>query len=451
MTARTELARVAREQSRLLAPTVPQAPAPDIASAISNKPLLLRLADVQPVPVSWLWPGRIPLGKLTILDGDPGLGKSTVMLDLAARVTTDRVAPDGAQMGSGGVVILTAEDGLADTVRPRLDAMDGDAARVVALEAVRDQQREIQSVTLPDHLDALRQAVESTDAILVIVDPFMAYLGSYINSRIDHDIRRTLAPLARLAEDMGVAVVLIRHLNKSNAGPALYRGGGSIGIIGAARMGLLVAPDPDDEARRVLAVVKSNLAPIAPSLAYRLASIPTGVARVEWEGTSPHSANRLLAVPADEEERSTLDTAVSFLTEELGSGPRKSMELEGEARRLGVSERTLNRARARLGVRAQKVGGVWWTVLPTVPSSEVGTLGTLEDSDATIRLFGRVPTVPTVGDGTVADRSGIELTAARACPKGHPMRHKGADLEAGWVCPVCHPTAAAALFGEPAP
>jgi bifunctional DNA primase/polymerase-like protein/AAA domain-containing protein/primase-like protein len=345
-----------------VAPPEADAPAP------THTAVTVSLATVKPEPVRWLWPARIPRGKLTMLDGDPGLGKSTLALDLTARLTTGRAFPDGSRAETGGVVVLTAEDGLADTVRPRLDAMGGDAARVVALTGVRDAEGVLLPLTLPDHLDALRSAIAEVQAALAIVDPFTAFLASYVNSRIDHDIRRTLAPLAALAQETGVALLLIRHLNKTPGGNPLYRGGGSIGLIAAARSGLLVAEDPEDATQRVFAVVKANLAPRATSLVYRLESAPNGVARVVWGGESVHTAATLLAVPENAEDRNTLRDAKTWLRDFLTSGPKPPTEIGPAGRAAGYAWRTLERAKAQLGVQSVKRGfgdqGAWVWVLP---------------------------------------------------------------------------------------
>jgi putative DNA primase/helicase len=345
--------------------------AKDIPREQTREAITVSLNTVEPEAVDWLWAGRIPFGKLTVVDGDPGLGKSTLMLDLAARVTTGRAMPDGSPSRKGSVVLLTAEDGLADTVRPRLDAAGADTALVEALTAVLGERGAPQSITLPDHLDALRQTVERSGASLVIVDPLMAYLGSYVNSRLDHDMRRSLTPFAAMAEETGAAVVIVRHLNKSSGGSALYRGGGSIGIIGAARAGLLVARDPDDEERRVLAMVKCNLAPLAASLTFRLEASPNGTGRVVWEGESPHQADALVAVPNEPEARGELEEAIDFLGAFLADGERTTKELVSEARGAGISERTLKRARQALGVKARRIGGIagYGTWVLSVPTS----------------------------------------------------------------------------------
>src|SRR5262249_26278743 len=145
-------------------------------------------------------------------------------------------------------------------------------------------------VSLPLDADYIGAAVERMRALLVIVDPLTAYLGADVNSHRDQDVRRALFPLAKLAEATGAAVLVVRHLNKSTAANPLYRGGGSIGIIGAARSGLLVARDPDNADRRVLASSKCNLAKLPPSLGFALEPAPNGALRLGWTGASSHSA-----------------------------------------------------------------------------------------------------------------------------------------------------------------
>jgi hypothetical protein len=329
----------------------------------NKKPVLVNLANVQPKKVAWLWPGRIPLGKLSVLDGDPGLGKSMVALDIAARVTTFSAMPDEKitdLAGPKGVVLLTYEDDLSDTIRPRLEAAGADLSRVVSLTRVRDTDG---TEKLPDlgDLSCIVKAVEQVTASLVIVDPLMASIPGQVDSHKDQHIRRALAPLAKMAEETGVAVLVVRHMSKIEGRNPIYRGGGSIGIIGAARAGLLVALDPDDPGgqRRVLAMSKSNLAVLPPSLVYEIHevslcwdSVDASVPRVAWLGTSGRNASELLSQPKSEEEKSDLEEAVDFLQNVLSCGPKPTGEVTQEARKVGISDRTLKRARERLGVKA---------------------------------------------------------------------------------------------------
>jgi hypothetical protein len=342
-----------REASRPRA-QAPPARSPEPTSQ-QRSPVLLDLLGVTPRAVSWLWAGRIPLGKITILDGDPDVGKSTITLDLAARVSTGAPMPDGTPGVSGGVVLLSAEDDAADTIVPRLNAACADLSRIRLLQGVKDERGETRLAVLPADLDSLEWAIHETEAVLVVVDPLMAVLDAKTNAHRDQDVRRALAPLARLSERLGVALLVVRHLNKSGGGHALYRGGGSIGIIGAARSGLLAARDPDDESRRVLAVTKANLAGRAQSLAYSLVKDGDTV-RVEWLGASAHSASSLLAVPLDDDERSALEAAIDFLASELRDRPAAPKDLQLRARAAGIADATLRRAKERLGVVARKTG-----------------------------------------------------------------------------------------------
>jgi len=321
--------------------------------------VITRLDQVKLERVEWLWPGRLPFGKLVILDGDPGTGKSTVAIDLAARVTTGSPMPDATALPRPGcVVALTAEDGLADTVRPRLEAARGDASRVHVLQAVRDPDGTERPPRIPDDLRRLETLVRRVGAQLVIVDVLAAYLSGQVDSYRDADVRRALHPLARLAEDTGSVVLVLRHLSKSGGTNALYRGGGSIGIIGAARVGLLAATDPEDDGHRVLAVTKSNLAAIPSALAYRL--VPDELhdcSRVEWLGETAHSASDLL-VERGNEERLEHDEAKHWVVEYLTAegGRDFARDVKKAAREAGIAERTLTRARHRAGVTTSREG-----------------------------------------------------------------------------------------------
>jgi RecA-family ATPase len=337
----------------------------------------LRLADVHPESVSWVWRGFIPIGKVTLLDGDPGLGKSTVTLDLAGRVSCAAPMPDGTPGIDGNVLVLTAEDGLEDTVRPRLDAAGADPERIHTLEIQRKASDGLGPLVLPADVPRLQRAITSLNAAVVIIDPLMAFLGPEVEIYNDQHVRRALAPLAAMARDTGAAVLSVRHLNKGAAGKALYRGMGSIGIVGAARSVLLAASDPDDPDRRVLAVVKSNLSTVSPSLSYRLESAENGVAKVDWLGPSHHRADQLLGEAATAP--GSLQRAMEFLRQAL-SHERPAEEVQRVAQEEGHSARTIRRAAHELGVRASRGqfgGPVRWALAPVLPDSIVANTPTL--------------------------------------------------------------------------
>lgn len=320
---------------------------------------LTTLSDVQPECVSWLWPGRIPVGKLVTLDGDPGLGKSTLALAFAATISTGGAWPDGSRCEHrGAVLLMSAEDGLADTVRPRLDAAGADVSNVHAIEGVpivdEDGERTLRPPTLAD-LAALEDAISRTGARLLVIDVIMAYLPDGTDSHKDQDIRRVLSRLAALSDRTGCTILLLRHLNKASGRDPLYRGGGSIGIVGAARAGLLVAPDPDDPERRVLASVKSNLGAAPDSLTYRLVgSGDYGVARVQWEGVTAHTARALLAPADDSDDRNEVDGWLRDYLEAEGRANARDVIRDGKL--AGFSEDQIKKARRRIGAATIRQG-----------------------------------------------------------------------------------------------
>lgn len=341
------------------------------AQADTAPPVGVLMSEVIPERVSWLWPGLIPQGKLTVLDGDPGQGKSTLAFNISARVSRGHAMPDSSGGGEpAGVVILSAEDGLGDTIRPRLEAAGADLAKINSLPTCPDDNGGHPPV-LPDDLEWIEKAIERVDAKLVIIDPLMAYLSSKTNAHRDQDVRRALARMADLAEETGAAILVIRHLNKMSGGSALYRGGGSIGIIGAARSGLLVGRDPGQEENgegRVLASTKCNLAAKPESLSFHLEAaevngIPTS--RIVWDGASSHDANTLLA-QVDDSERGALEEAAEVLKSILEAGQVPADEVKKQYRQAGISDATARRAKDALKVKSihPVIPGPWYWELP---------------------------------------------------------------------------------------
>jgi hypothetical protein len=323
------------------------------------------MSSVTAERVEWLWAGRLARGKMTITDGDPDQGKSTRTMDTAARVTRGLELPDGGFAPQGGVVIVSLEDGLGDTLRPRLDAAGADVDRVLAIQEVNGH-----SFNLLEDLWALEQAIHRINAIYVVLDPLTAMLGKGTDVYRDNDVRRILAPVALLAERTGVAVDVQRHLTKGGAGGnPIYRGGGSIGIIGAARVGLLIAPDRDNPETKVLAVTKSNLCRKASSLAFTIEEIVTPgigpVPRIKWLGPSSKSAADLLA-PPDATMSPKQGRVVNFLRQLLEDGPVTANVVWAAAAKRGFSTRAVNAAKLALGVFDYKVGlqNGWMWELP---------------------------------------------------------------------------------------
>jgi len=327
-------------------------------------PWAVRAASMIPrETVEWVWPGRIPAGKLTVIEGDPATAKSTMTLDLAARVTRGSTWPDGeAGPPPASVLLLSAEDGWGDTIRPRLEAAGADLDRCICV-AARQVDGEhgpiLRPVVIPEDIGWIVRLIEESAAAMVVIDVLAAYLSDHVDSHKDQSVRRVLTLLALAAARTRAAVILIRHHNKTPGGSALYRGGGSIGIIGAARAAYAVIRDPDDPDHRLLATVKSNLASEAPTWGYSLVDVPDlGVARVDWDTEADRrSASELLAGT----QSSALGEAVAWLTAWRAEHPGEvpAAQLLAEAAEAGVAATTLHRARKQLGLPARKKADGW--------------------------------------------------------------------------------------------
>jgi len=309
------------------------------------------LDQLTPTRVQWLWPGRLALGHLAIFDGDPGLGKSLVTLDLCARITTGRPFPDGAPgVDPASVIVLNAEDGARDTIHGRLRAAGADLGRVHVFE--RGQGEAL--LRLPGRLADLEDVVARTAARYVVLDPIMSFLDAGVNVASDPRVRAALAPLADLADRRRCVIQMVRHLNKGAGKNALYRGLYSIGFVAACRVCWLVARDPYLAGQYVLAQPKSNLDPPQPSLAYAVEADESGTARVVWHGPCPwNDVDLLKAAPGRLRVR---QRAQAFLSEFLKDGPRTSREIWEAAKKRHLSARTLDRARKRLEIRSVRVG-----------------------------------------------------------------------------------------------
>ena len=257
-----------------------------------------RLCDVKSETLEWLWPNRVPLGKLTLLSGDPGLGKSFVTCDMASRVSTGTAWPDDSTAQPvGSVIVFNCEDGLADTIRPRIERAGADLTKIMAIEGIQlfdlktheDRQR---GFSLASDLSQLAgELAKLSDCRLVVIDPVSAYLGD-ADSHKNSDVRALLAPLAQLAERHRVAIVMVNHLSKGAGAKAIYRSMGSMGFIAAARAAWHFAKDPENEQRRLILPAKMNLAPNPTGLAY---CIEDGAVR--WEADPVRmTADELLAL-----------------------------------------------------------------------------------------------------------------------------------------------------------
>ena len=358
------------------------------ATSILGGPVLTRLADVEPQAVQWLWPDRIAIGKLNLIFGDPGKGKSFITLDMAARISTGNDWPDGCGCApKGNVILINCEDDLADTIRPRLDKAGADVRKIIALEAIK---RPIEggkmvdrSFTLAD-MPALAQAVERTpDVRLVVIDPVSAYIANS-DSHNNAEIRGLLAPLAMLATKHRVAVVMVTHMSKSGGSRAMYRAMGSLAFIAAARSAWVVVPDKDDPKRRLFLPAKNNIGNDETGLAFGIID-----GAVAWENdpvTMRADEALALELEADSNDRKpgpepkARNAAADWLRELLVSGPiRVGSTKKPEPRTIaqavkdaGLSWGTIRRAREALGIKPYKgqFNDGWYWKLPPAEAAQ---------------------------------------------------------------------------------
>jgi RecA-family ATPase len=301
------------------------------------------LSDVTPQKIDWLWPGRVAVGKLTMIAGEPGLGKSQVALYVASVVSTGGFWADGYDRAPfGRVIILCAEDGLSDTIRPRVDAAGGDPSRITVIRAVEskgDGSTSRTSFNLSSDLALLEQEIKRCGDIgLVLIDPVSSYMGK-VDSHKNTEVRSVLEPIGEMAERLRVAVLAITHLNKSD-GKAINRFVGSIAFVAAARAAFMVVKDPDDDTgtRRLLLQVKNNIAASQSGLAFRLEQreIAPGVigSSVAWDDSAPItlSADEALNGQGQKAKQTAKDDAVEFLRDLLAEGPVDVLDIEAEAR-----------------------------------------------------------------------------------------------------------------------
>lgn len=352
------------------------------------------LSNVEPSPTRWAWEGRIPIGSVTILAGRQGLGKSTLLAKLAADLSRGDL-PGDLHGQKSTVLLATFEDDLASTATPRQIAAGADTNCVVGLELHEDGKPDL--LSLPGDLALIAATAKQYRASVLMVDPLMAALPGAIDSHRDQDVRRALAPLGQLAAEAELAVLCVLHLRKGAATEALDRVSGSVAFTAAARSVLAFgkAEDDEDGTGRVLAHAKSNLGPLAPSLAFHIESatvdhkglqIPTS--RLVFDGETDLEAGELLS-PAPED-RTEVDIAADWLADNIGDGEwHPTADVRESAKAADIASRTLQRAASRLGVESERHGfpsrGHWRLALvaplPTAPlSRQVGWRGSVSGS-----------------------------------------------------------------------
>ncbi len=307
--------------------------------------------NVQCKTVEWLWYPYIPYGKITIVQGDPGDGKSTFALNLASIVSNGEEIPfTGKRVEPQSVVYQNSEDGQEDTICPRLKACGANLGRIAYIEETDA------ALTMDD--ERLDQVLEETGARLLILDPIQAYFGNGTDMNRAGDIRPIMNKLAKMAERRRCAVILIGHMSKGKNGNEIYRGLGSIDIPAAARSVLLVSRIDGEPHNRIIAHIKSNLAPIGESVVFRI----NNKARVTWIRKSRITAEEILD-ESNKTHTGKKDRAIVLIKEMLKGGERLSAEIIEECQKQGIAERTLQKAKAALGIKSIKRKNGWYWVL----------------------------------------------------------------------------------------
>ncbi|WP_428939691.1 AAA family ATPase [Fontivita pretiosa] len=340
------------------------------------------MAEVAPEKIRWLWPGRLPLGRISLIGGRPGEGKSFLTTDIAARVSTGSPWPDGSGNAPlGSVILVGAEDDAADTIRPRLDAHRADVNRIHLLEGVRlvGHEGELNEVafTLRDAAALEEALIRVPDCQLVVIDPIGSFLGGGVDSHKDAEVRAVLAPVGRLAGQYGCAILIVAHWRKGRSDGADERILGSIGFTGIARTVWHLARDPQNKARRLLLPGKNNIAPEGGGLAFTIAGDPPAI---DWERdpVDMSADEALAAADGDDEDRKpgpepeALNSAKGWLATLLAGGEVEAARVRAETAAAGLAWRTVQRAADAIGVIREKnsfTGGWQWR-LPKLSTPE---------------------------------------------------------------------------------
>ncbi len=383
------------------APTIPPGP-------LNDAPL----TEFDSRPIEWVWPGWLPRGVVTIMDGNPGVSKSTLVADLVARVTTGTSWPDGSPITAPGRVMwITTEDDPGRVLRPRIEAAGGDASRVRFVTG---------EVVFPASAGAflellVRRASEADGLVLVVLDPLFSHIEATVRTIADAEMRRgVMNPLNEAAEAANVACLVVRHFNKDTNASAINRGAGSLGgIVGAARALWSVVADPDDDETKVVGVSKLNYARSPAPWRYRVIDrLPPGwltgtVSGIEWLGESNLSITRIMGQRTDSRD------AQEDLRDILKDGPVGSKLVLSKMRVLGHGKDASTMARDRIGARAMKTGmlGGWvWTLDPEDAEESEDAVPDSSDSSSRTRAGAGGGTAPAShsSDSSKMRKDGIE-------------------------------------------
>ena len=314
---------------------------------------MIRMSEVQSQEIEWLWYPFIPYGKLTIIQGDPGDGKTTMVLNLAAKLSKGEALDENMKVTEPvNVIYQTAEDGLADTVKPRLELAGADCERIIVID------ESDKSLSMVD--ERLEQTIVRTGARLLILDPIQAYLGGGMDMNRANEARDMTKKLGALAEKTKCAIILIGHMNKASGNKAAYRGMGSIDFFAVARSVLLVGRVEGESNTRAVVQIKNNLAAFGHPKAFALSEDG-----FKWLGDYEITVDEVLGGITPKANK--MEQAKQMLRElaETQSAVL-SNEIFDRANELGISKRTLENAKKELGVQTRKINNAWYWELDKV-------------------------------------------------------------------------------------
>lgn len=312
---------------------------------------MIRMSEVQQTEVEWLWYPYIPFGKLTIIQGNPGEGKTFFAMQLAAACTNRRFLPQMEPFEPFNMIFQTAEDGLRDTVKPRLLSAEADLERVLVIDDADNP------LTLAD--ERIENAIRENNARLVIIDPLQAFLGANVDMNRANEVRPIFRRLADVAQAANCAIVMIGHLKKAAGSQSTYRGLGSIDITAVVRSLLFIGKVKTDPTTRVIVHEKSSLAPPGQSLAFSLGDEKG----FRWIGAYDISAEDLLAGGEGSKTELKQEQAAKLIEQFLSEGRKVSIaEINKEAAERGISERTVRLERNSMGdkIASERQGKDWW-------------------------------------------------------------------------------------------